>query len=152
MSLSIFVNEMIITINRPTKALNKGFFKLRPLRSEIDLFKGNLIKLLDKIDEIEIEENPKNHLRDFLRDTFYKDTNEINTKNTKDFIIHLGKSNRDKVGVIIEVKRPENKAEWITADKPNGEAWQELVLYYLRERIEEKNKDIKYCIATNIYE
>jgi hypothetical protein len=143
---------MILTINRPKKALNKDFFKQRPLRSEIDLFKGNLINLLDKIDEIEREENQKNHVRDFLRYTFYEDTKEINTKDTKDLVIHFGKSNKDKFGVIIKVKRPENKAEWIIADKSNEEALQELLLYYLRERTEEKNKNIKYCIATNIYE
>ena len=40
----------------------------------------------------------------------------------------------------------------MTADKPNMKAFQELVLYYLRERIEAKNNDIKYLFATNIYE
>jgi hypothetical protein len=98
----------------PKKALNKAFLKQRPLRSEIELFKSNLIRLLNKIDEIEREENQKNHLRDFLRDTYYKDTNEINTKDTKDLVIHLGKSNKDNVGVIIEAKRPSNKTEMIS--------------------------------------
>ena len=53
----------------PKKSLNKAFLKQRPLRSEIELFKSNLIRLLDKIDEIEREENQKNQIRDFLRDT-----------------------------------------------------------------------------------
>ncbi len=141
----------IIKIN-PKKSLNKAFLKQRPLRSEIDLFKSNLIRLLDKVDEIEREENQKNHIRDFLRDTYYKETNEINTKDTKDLVIHLGKSNKDKVGVIIEAKRPGNKIEMLTESKPNCKAFQELVLYYLRERIEENNIDIKYLIATNVYE
>ena len=136
----------------PKKALNKAFLKQRPLRSEIELFKSNLIRLLNKIDEIEREENQKNHLRDFLRDTYYKDTNEINTKDTKDLVIHLGKSNKDNVGIIIEAKRPGNKTEMISDEKPNAKAFQELVLYYLRERIEENNIDIKYLIATNVYE
>ena len=141
-----------LNIQAPKRALNKAFLKQRPLRSEIDLFKNNLIRLLGNIDEIEREENQKNHIRDFLRDTFYKDTNEINTKDSKDLVIHLGKTNKDKVGVIIEAKRPSNKNEMLTADKPNAKAFQELVLYYLRERIEENNTDIKYCVATNIYE
>ena len=87
----------IVKLN-PKKSLNKAFLKQRPLRSEIELFKSNLIRLLDKVDEIEREENQKNHIRDFLRDTFYKDSNEINTKDTKDLVIHLGKSNKEKVG------------------------------------------------------
>jgi len=107
---------------------------------------------LDKIDEIEREENQKNHIRDFLRDTFYKETNEINTKDTKDLVIHLGKTSKDKVGVIIEAKRPGNKTEMISLARPNSKALQELVLYYLRERIEGNNIDIKYLIATNVYE
>ena len=143
---------MNILFNNPRKSLNKAFLKQKPLRSEIELFKANLIRLLDKIDEIEREENQKNHIRDFLRDTFYKETNEINTKDTKDLVIHLGKTNKDKVGVIIEAKRPGNKTEMLSQAKPNSKALQELLLYYLRERIEENNIDIKYLIATNVYE
>lgn len=143
---------MKLTIKTPKQSLNKAFLKLRPLRSEIDHFKENLTKLLGKIDEIEREENQKNHIRDFLRDTYYKETHEINTKDTKDLVIHIGKTNKDKVGVILEAKRPSNRAEMITVGKPNAKAFQELVLYYLRERIEEKNNDIKFLVATNINE
>ena len=49
----------------PQKSLNAAFLKVRPLRSEIDAFKANLINLLDKIDELEREENQKTHVRDF---------------------------------------------------------------------------------------
>ncbi|MDI9364648.1 MAG: type II restriction endonuclease, partial [Flavobacterium sp.] len=142
---------MKLAIQTPKKAL-KALLKQKPLRSEIDVFKTNLIRLLGKVNEIEREENQKNHIRDFLRDTFYKNTNEINTKDSKDLVIHLGKTNKDKIGVIIEAKRPSNKSEMLSAHKPNTKALHELVLYYLRERIEENNIDIKYCIATNIYE
>ncbi len=143
---------MKLNVHSPNKAFDAAFLKHRPLRSEMDLFKNNLIRLLGKIDEIEREENQKNHIRDFLRDTFYKNTNEINTKGSQDLVIHTGKDNKTNVGVIIEAKRPSNSAEMLSAEKPNAKALQELVLYYLRERIEEKNIDIKYCIATNINE
>jgi hypothetical protein len=143
---------MKLKLLQPKQALNKAFLKQRPLRGDIDLFKTNLINLLSKIDEIEREENQKNHIRDFLRDTFYKQTNEVNTKGSQDLVIHTGKDNKSTVGVIIEAKRPSNKAEWLTADKPNSKALHELVLYYMRERIEANNIDIKYLVATNIYE
>ncbi len=143
---------MKLVIKTPKQSLNKAFLKQRPLRSEIDLFKENLTKLLGKINEIEREENQKTHIRDFLRDTYYKESNEINTKDIKDLVIHIGKTNKDKVGVILEAKRPSNKSEMITAGKPNAKAFQELVLYYLRERVEEKNSDIKFLVATNINE
>ena len=43
----------------PKKALNKAFLKIKPNRSQIEIFKSNLIKLIGKIDEIEREENQK---------------------------------------------------------------------------------------------
>lgn len=154
--LSLPANDISMALKlikvTPKKALNKAYLKVRPLRSEIDLFKANLITLLSKVNEVEREENQKNHIRDFLRDTYYKGINEINTKGTQDLVIHVDKTDQSKVGVIIEAKRPSNKSEWITADKINVKAVQELVLYYMRERVDEKNIDIKYLIATNIYE
>jgi adenine-specific DNA-methyltransferase len=141
-----------LKILKPRKALNKAFLKVKPNRKDIESFKNNLIKLLDNVDEIEREENQKTHLRDFLRDTYYKDRNQINTKDTKDLVIHHGKTNKSDVGVIIEAKRPSNKPEMITCDNINKRAFHELVLYYLRERITEKNLNVKHLIISNIYE
>ncbi len=137
---------------KPRQTINPAFRRQRPSRTEIDLFKANLLTLLDKIDETESEEHVKNQVRDFLRDTYYKETNEVNTKGRQDLAIYTGKTNESKVGVIIETKRPKNSAEWFKGDNANCKAFQELVLYYLRERENLKNIDIKYLIATNIYE
>jgi hypothetical protein len=143
---------MILKDLKPRLALNKAFLKVKPNRPEIELFKDNLIRLLGKIDEIEREENQKNHILNFLRDTYYKDTNEINTKESIDLVIHNGKDAKSTVGVIIEAKRPGNKNEMISKNNLNAKAFQELVLYYLRERITKNNIEIKHLIATNIYE
>lgn len=140
----------------PKKAL-KAFLKQKPLRSEIDIFKSNLIALLDKISIIEkqpkdeSEEHLKNNLRDFLRDTYYRDTNAINTKDKKDLVIHLNKTTDSEVGVIIEAKRPTNVSEMVTDDHPNKKALHELILYYLNER-HSGNNQLKQLVATNIYE
>lgn len=139
-------------ILKPRKVLHKAFLKVKPTRSEIESFKLNLIKLLGKIDEIEREENQKNHLRDFLRDTYYKENYEINTKDTKDLVIHHGKTNKTDVGVILEAKRPSNKSDMINRDDINKKAFHELLLYYLRERINEKNINVKHLIISNVYE
>lgn len=143
---------MEIKILKPRKAISKAFLKVKPSREKIEDFKKNLIKLLDKVDEIEREENQKTHLRDFLRDTYYKDNHEINTKDTKDLVIHLGKTNKSEVGVIIEAKRPSNKTEMLKAHNINKKALHELLLYYLRERITEKNLNVKHLIISNVYE
>ena len=143
---------------KPRKALNKAFLKVKPNRNEIEGFKSNLILLLDKINIInerpkdESEEHLKNDVRDFLRDTYYKETNAINTKDKKDLVIHISKDTNSPVGVIIEAKRPSNTAEMITAENLNKKAFQELVLYYLRERITLKNLEIKHLVITNINE
>ncbi|MBK8586389.1 MAG: hypothetical protein IPN88_13565 [Bacteroidetes bacterium] len=141
----------------PKKAL-KAFLKQKPLRSEIDLFKANLIILLDKINVIEkrpkdeSEEHLKNDLRDFLRDTYYKESNAINTKDKKDLVIHLGKTTDSEVGVIIEAKRPTNIGEMISADNPNKKALHELILYYLDERNSAGNNQLKQLVMTNVNE
>lgn len=136
----------------PKKSLNKAFLRQRPTRQEIDTFKQNLIRLLGKIDEIEREENQKNHVRDFLRDTYYKETNEVNTKGTIDLVVHLGKSNKDNVGVIVEAKRPSNKGEMFSIENPNSKALGEIILYYMEERITANNNELKNLLITNVYE
>ena len=88
----------------------------------------------------------------FLKDTYYKDNHFINTKGRTDLVVHNGKDAKSTVGVIIEAKKPTNKSEMLRKDKINSKALQELVLYYLRERITQKNLEIKYVVATNIYE
>ena len=149
---------MITKELNPKLALNKAFLKIKPNRNEIELFKSNLITLLDKLKTVEerpkdeSEEHLKNDIRDFLRDTFYKDTNAINTKDKKDLVIHTSKDTNSKVGVIIEAKRPSNKGEMLSKDNLNKKALQELVLYYLRERITHKNLEVKHLIVTNINE
>ncbi len=154
--ISLPANDDIMALKfskiTPKKALNKAFLKVRPLRSEMDLFKLNLITLLDKVKNEESEEHQKNNIRDFLLNTYYRATHEINTKGRQDLVIHTDKTAQSSVSVIIEAKKPSNKAEWITADKINVKAVQELVLYYMRERVDAKNIDIKYLVATNIYE
>lgn len=140
----------------PKKAI-KAFLKQKPLRSEIDLLKKNLITLLDKISVIEkqpkdeSEEHLKNDMRDFLRDTFYKESHAINTKDKKDLVIHLGKKIDSNVGVIIETKRPSNTLEMISLDNANKKALHEIILYYFGER-NNGNHELKQLIISNIYE
>jgi len=143
---------MRLKLITPKKA-TRELLKVRPLRSDIDTFKQQLKVLLEKVNVDESEENQKNYIRDFLRETYYKNSNEVNTRGRTDLVIHLGRSHKDKVGVIIEAKRPKNTAEMISADKPNVKALHELVLYYLRERTAiVENIDIKYCVITNVHE
>ncbi|MBD2136525.1 type II restriction endonuclease, partial [Anabaena sp. FACHB-1237] len=137
---------------QPRVALNKAFLKINPFRNDIENFKTHLQNLLNRINEAESEEFHKNLISDFLKHTFYGANHFINTKGKNDLVIHNGKDAKSNVGVILEFKKPNNKGEMLKEDNLNTKAFQELVLYFLRERILEKNLEIKYLIATNIYE
>lgn len=141
-------------INRlkPRKALNKAFLKVKPNRTEIEGFKTNLIQLLDRTNDTESEEFHKNLVIDFLKKTYYDPNHFINTKGRNDLVIHNGDKAKSTVGVIIEAKKPTNKSEMVTTEKLNAKAFQELVLYYLRERITQNNLETKHLIITNINE
>jgi adenine-specific DNA-methyltransferase len=143
---------MVINELKPKKALNKAFLKVKPNRTAIEGFKTNLIQLLDRTNDTESEEFHKNLVIDFLKKTYYDPNHFINTKGRNDLVIHNGNNATSSVGVIIEAKKPTNKAEMISTKKLNAKAFQELVLYYLRERITHKNLEVKYLIATNINE
>jgi adenine-specific DNA-methyltransferase len=143
---------MKLQIQSSKQSLNKAYLKEKISRSDIELFKKNLTVLLSKINEHESEEHHKNLISDFLKDTWYKELHEINTRGREDLVIHTGKTAKDPVGVLLEVKKPTNKNEMISEAKPNAKALQELILYYLQERIDHNNIDIKFLIITNINE
>lgn len=139
---------------KPRRALNKAFLKVKPNRSDMERFKAQLMALLDSSNDTESEEFHKNLVSDFLKRSYYEGKHFINTKGRNDLVIHNGAQANSTVGVIIEAKKPTNKAEMPQAasGKLNSKALQELVLYYLRERITHKNLEVKHLIITNIYE
>jgi hypothetical protein len=143
---------MNMNILNPRKSLNKAFLKVKPNRSGIEAFKSNLIYLIDNINENETEEFHKNLVTGFLKKAYYDPQYFINTKGRNDLVIHNGNDARSPVGVIIETKKPGKKTEMLKTDNLNVKAVQELVLYFLRERITVKNLEIKYLIATDIYQ
>mgnify|MGYP001351589411 CR=1 FL=1 len=143
---------MELKLLKPRLALNKAFLKVKPSRPEIELFKSNLIRMIDTINESESEEFHKNEVSDFLKKTYYSGSHFINTKGRNDLVIHNGAAATSTVGVIIEAKRPAKTSEMLRTDNINYKAFHELVYYYLRERITHKNLEIKHLIATNIYE
>jgi adenine-specific DNA-methyltransferase len=137
------------------KALSPAYRKIKPTRKDVNHFTDELLKCLKAVKAInaagESEEHIKEPLKNFFNNTFYQD-NYINTKDRIDLAIYNGKDLNSDASVIIETKIPRNKAEFLTPENINRKALQELLLYYLRERIDNKNNNIKYLIATNGYE
>ena len=113
-----------------SEALNKAFLKVKPTGVQIENFKTNIIQLLDRTNDSASEEFHKNLVIDFLKKTYYDTAHFINTKDKSDLVIHNGNNPSSNVGVIIETKKPTNKAEMISTNKLNVKAMQELVLYY----------------------
>jgi hypothetical protein len=136
----------------PAKAINKAYLKQSLKREQIELFKANLARMFERIRSDEHEEHLKNIVSDFLKDTWYKQTNEINTSGRTDLVIHNGKNSSDTVGVLIEVKRPGNNNEMISPERPNAKALHELLHYYMQERYVKDNKEIRHLIICNIHE
>lgn len=135
----------------PRQALNKAYLRLKTARSDMERFKLALRTLLDSINLNESEEHAKNHLRDFLKSSFY-DKYGVNTKGKTDLVIHTSGSTKSNAGVLLEVKRPTNKADMPTTGNLNYKAMHELLLYYLRERVEHKNADLRHLVITSVHE
>ncbi len=143
---------MQLELKQPVQTLNSSYRRANLGLAQATTFKNNLSKLLTGINDKETEENQKNIVIEFLKNTYYKDLHEVNTKGRQDLVIHNDKTAKSSVGVIIEVKRTSNKVEMISATNPNAKALQELLHYYLKERFIHNNKEIKHLIITNIYE
>jgi Alw26I/Eco31I/Esp3I family type II restriction m6 adenine DNA methyltransferase len=136
------------------EALNKAYIKVRPERAAIERFKSNFMALIDGIRDnpTESEEFLKNLFSDFLKNTWYSPGYFINTHQRVDLVIHTGPDTSSPVGVIIETKKPANKNEMVSQKNLNVKAMQELLLYYLRETIDNDNLNLKYLIITNTVE
>jgi hypothetical protein len=133
----------------PQQSLNAEIIRFRPNESDFNRFKQALAKLLGQIDEADRENRQENYVRDFLLESFYRDRREINKKGDVDLAIHTGKTKDSNVAVIVEAKRPTG-GEMISAANPNAKALQQAVLYFMRERVDENNIDLKYIVVTNI--
>ncbi|MDQ3714173.1 MAG: hypothetical protein M3388_18415 [Acidobacteriota bacterium] len=140
-----------LNTQNPQQSLSADIIRFRPNEAKFNQFKKALNELLRNIDEADREKNQENHIRDFLLNAFYKDENAINGKGDIDLVIHEGKTKEEKVSVIIETKRP-SSSEMISVAVSNNKALRQAILYFMQERIDEKNNYIKHIVITNIKE
>ena len=145
---------MMVNKLEPKQSLKKEYLKVKPDRESIAAFKAHLARLLDLCDSKKDEEFNKNLLSDFLKKSFYGDRYFINTKENSDLVIHNDKDVKSTAGVIFETKKPTQtaSAEMPKVDNLNTKAVQQLVLYFLRERVTHGNLQVKHLVVTNVYE
>jgi len=142
---------MKLEILSPRKVLSKAYLRQTVVQKDIETFVFELKRMFERFNARESEENHKSLMSDFLKSVYYAHQYEINTKQRHDLVIHLGKSHQDAVGVIIETKKYTNKSEMISPEKPNVKALHELIRYYLIERLQDENHQVKHLIITDLY-
>ncbi|WP_395052017.1 Eco57I restriction-modification methylase domain-containing protein [Flavobacterium sp.] len=137
---------------KPSKSLNKAYYKQSLTREQIELFKKELQNTFNHIDEKQDEEYHKNVIADLFKNVYCKDKHLVNVNKKEDLVIRLGNSTTDDVGVLLEFKKPTEKRDMVSAANANVKALQEVVLYYLRQTVDYDNHKITNLIVTNIYE
>ncbi|OFN92921.1 Eco57I restriction-modification methylase domain-containing protein [Streptococcus sp. HMSC074F05] len=130
-------------------SMNRSVQAIMPLDEDKEAFGKKLVTYLTHLydNQRESEEYQKNLLKSFLEELLPH--NFINTSNRIDLAIYNGKDSNSTLGVIFEHKSLTNKSEMMSKEKINSKAFQEIVAYYLRERLFEHNLEIKKCIVTN---
>lgn len=134
----------------PAQSLNQAYRKEHVEVKEFERFADALEKLLEEMEK-QREENTKVLMSDFLKDAYYKNLHAINPAVDVDTVIHHQDTQKSPVGVMIENKKP-NSNEFVSSDNLNKESFQQLIYYYLIERIENKNTEVKRLIVTDVYE
>lgn len=131
------------------ESMNKFVQTIMPLDDEKEIFNQRLIDYLKHLQDNknESEEYQKNILKNLLEKIL--PNNFINTSNRIDLAIYNGKSASSSLGVLFEYKSLTNKSEMMSKEKFNTKAFQEIVAYYLTERLIYKNLEIKKIIITN---
>lgn len=131
------------------ESMNRSVQAIMPLDEEKEVFNQKLVSYLThlKDKEDESEEYQKNLLKGFLESVL--PYNFINTSSRIDLAIYNGKDANSSLGILFECKSLFNKSEMMSTEKINSKAFQEIVYYYLQERLFNKNLEIKKCIITN---
>ena len=137
---------------KPSKSLNKAYYKQSLSREQMELFKKELQNTFNHIDEKQDEEYHKNVIADLFKNVYCKDKYLVNVNKKEDLVIRLGNNTSDDVGVLLEFKKPTEKRDMVSADNANVKALQEVVLYYLRQTVDNDNHKITNIVVTNIYE
>jgi hypothetical protein len=137
---------------KPSKSLNKAYYKQSLSREQIELFKKELKNTFNHIDEKQDEEYHKNVIADLLKNVYCKDKYLVNVNKKEDLVIRLGNNTSDDVSVLLEFKKPTEKRDMVSSENANVKALQEIVLYYLRQTVDHDNHKITNLVVTNIYE
>lgn len=132
------------------KTHHKSYISHKIERTDFVKYLQNLrvayAQILEAVKTNATEENIKNIVVNFIKDTFYSDRKDIqiNAFNNIDYAI----KKNDNIEVIMEFKKPSNKAEMITCDNLNKKALHEAIKYFYDEK-HKGNYHIKNIIISD---
>ncbi|WP_370090395.1 Eco57I restriction-modification methylase domain-containing protein [Ekhidna sp.] len=138
-------------LRKLANVLNPAYKKVPVDKAEMDVFITSLNKYLKALETDESEEHYKTPLRDLLNEVYYKNEFAINTKGRADFVIFNGKTDQTSAGVLVETKKP-NSSDMVTEKSLDNRSMHELMLYYMRERVDHENNELKHLIITDFYQ
>ena len=111
--------------------------------------------MLRHLDPTKIERHSETHILNFLLAVTRPSEGGSrygNVHNKRDLVLHLGETAETPVAVVLEVKGPKNSKEMLAPDDLNRKAMQQLLLYYLEDRTDERADDFRRLIVTTGYE
>ncbi len=142
--------SMKLVLQNITLSLNKAYLAQSLALKDADRFLKNYNRFFDSVNHNESEETLKDYINRFLNDTYYKGKYAVKeNENNIDLVIKNGNKADDKTGVIIETKALKNTSEMITPDEINRKALHEAMLYFMQERHQNNNAELKHIIITN---
>lgn len=139
-----------LTLKDYIKAHHKSYISHKIERTDFIKYLQNLrtayAQVIEAIKTNQNEENIKNTIKDFIKNTFYAERKDIqiNVFGQTDYAI----KKNDNIEVIMEFKKPSNKAEMITCDNVNKKALHEAIKYFYDEKYK-GNYHIKNIIISD---
>ncbi len=140
-------------ILNPTQAIAKVLLRQSSQMDEVQTFRAAMRELLSHIDSEESEEFNKNLVVEFLNKSLYRDRiYMVNTYQRTDLAIYTNRGTKEEHPVVLfEFKGP-GRPDMVTVDDLKRKALYELILYYIREEVRERNTNIKHLVITNCWE
>lgn len=140
---------MEYNIFKPSQSILKAYLRESVSKESITAFREAMQQLLQQINPSESEEHNKNLVTKFFSRTFYDEQQYmVNTYRKTDLAIYT-KALRPVV--LFEFKCP-NHPDMVTKNNLKHKSLYQLILYYIREEIGQKNHNIKHLVITNCWE
>lgn len=137
----------------PSQSIPKAYLRESIPSSDFENFRVRLQDLLISINPSETEDHNKIWVIRFLNDTFYGENEyRANTYQNTDLAIYTDMHLPSQRPVVLfEFKGP-GRPDMISHNNFCKKSFCELVLYYLREEIRNRNTDIKHLVITDCYQ